>query len=37
MAVAEWLADRGFRRIVNLKGGIDAWSLEADSAVPRYF
>jgi rhodanese-related sulfurtransferase len=34
--VAEWLADRGLSGIINLTGGIDAWSREADSSVPRY-
>jgi len=36
MTVAEWLVDRGVRGLVKLQGGIDAWSLEADSSVPRY-
>ncbi|OGW92043.1 MAG: molybdenum cofactor biosynthesis protein MoeB [Omnitrophica bacterium RIFCSPHIGHO2_02_FULL_63_14] len=26
----------GFRKVKNLAGGIDAWSLEADPSVPRY-
>ncbi len=26
----------GFTRVKNLRGGIDAWSAEVDSAVPRY-
>ena len=34
--VAEWLADRGLTGILNLRGGIDAYSLETDPAVPRY-
>lgn len=34
--VAEWLAARGLSGILNLKGGIDAWSREADPDVPRY-
>ena len=29
------LAD-GFRRVFNLEGGIEAWSLQVDSSVPRY-
>ncbi len=37
MAVARWLADQGMGPIVNLKGGVDAWSIEVDSGVPRYF
>jgi adenylyltransferase/sulfurtransferase len=32
----EFLADQGFERVVNLEGGIDAWSLEVDPAVARY-
>jgi rhodanese-related sulfurtransferase len=34
--VAEWLAERGLIGILNLTGGIDAWSLEADPSVRRY-
>ncbi|MGC8644508.1 MAG: rhodanese-like domain-containing protein [Isosphaeraceae bacterium] len=34
--VAQWLAGLGLSGVLNLKGGIDAWSREADSAVPRY-
>ena len=30
MAVAEWLAERGLAGILNLQGGIDAWSSEVD-------
>jgi rhodanese-related sulfurtransferase len=31
------LLDRlGFRNVVSLAGGIDAWSLHVDPAVPRY-
>lgn len=33
---AEYLRGRGFRNVHNLAGGIDAWSLEIDPAVPRY-
>jgi rhodanese-related sulfurtransferase len=36
MAVADWLADRQPGAILNLRGGIDAWSTEVDPAVPRY-
>jgi rhodanese-related sulfurtransferase len=36
MAVAAWLAERGLTGIMNLSGGIDAWSLETDPSVPRY-
>jgi rhodanese-related sulfurtransferase len=34
--VAMFLVDQGFSRVVNLTGGIDAWSLEVDRSVPRY-
>jgi adenylyltransferase/sulfurtransferase len=30
------LQEAGFENAVNLEGGIDAWSVEVDSAVPRY-
>ncbi len=36
LAAAEHFRDRGFRKLYNLSGGIDAWSSEVDSAVPRY-
>ena len=35
-AAAELLRSRGFPRVWNLIGGIDAWSREVDPAVPRY-
>ncbi len=28
--------ERGFRRVYNLQGGIDAWSRDVDPTVPRY-
>ena len=34
--VAGYLATRGFVRVLNLTGGIDAWSLTVDSSVRRY-
>jgi rhodanese-related sulfurtransferase len=34
--VAMYLARMGFERVINLAGGIDAWSLDADPATPRY-
>jgi rhodanese-related sulfurtransferase len=34
--VAMYLARMGFERAVNLTGGIDAWSEEADPTTPRY-
>jgi rhodanese-related sulfurtransferase len=30
------LAERGFRRVRSLRGGIDRWSAEIDPSVPRY-
>jgi rhodanese-related sulfurtransferase len=36
MQAANFLAQVGFRNISNLVGGIDAWSIEVDSAVARY-
>ena len=34
--VAEFLLQNGYRRVVNIAGGIDAWSLTVDASVPRY-
>ncbi|APW38230.1 sulfurtransferase [Rhodoferax koreense] len=34
--VAAFLVQHGFDNVVNLAGGIDAWSLQRDAAVPRY-
>ncbi len=34
--VAEYLSRQGFTSVVNLGGGIDAWSREVDPTVPRY-
>jgi len=34
--VAEFLKENGFSDVYNLKGGIDAWSTQLDSRVPRY-
>jgi len=31
-----FLRNHGFPRVVNLRGGIEAWSLEVDPAMPRY-
>lgn len=32
-----WLMEaQGYPRVWNLQGGIDAWSVEVDPAVPRY-
>ena len=34
--VAAYLDQEGFRRVANLSGGIDAWSMLIDPKVPRY-
>lgn len=34
--VAEFLKGNGFPDVFNLNGGIDAWSTQIDSRVPRY-
>lgn len=33
---AEYFRERGFRRLYNLTGGIDAWSMSVDPSLPRY-
>ena len=33
---AEYFRSEGFRNLYNLQGGIDAWSVLVDPAVPRY-
>ncbi|MEX2482663.1 MAG: Grx4 family monothiol glutaredoxin [Gammaproteobacteria bacterium] len=35
-AAAEYFRGQGFRNVYNLAGGIDAWSQEIDTSVPRY-
>jgi monothiol glutaredoxin len=34
--VAQSVLQDGFRKVYNLKGGIDAWSVAVDSSIPRY-
>ena len=34
--VAAFLIHHGWDRVVNLAGGIDAWSIQVDPSVPRY-
>ena len=36
MSVTAWLREQGFEKAQSLRGGIDAWSAEVDSAIPRY-
>jgi sulfur-carrier protein adenylyltransferase/sulfurtransferase len=33
---ANWLMQHGFTRLINIDGGIDAWSMDVDPALPRY-
>jgi rhodanese-related sulfurtransferase len=34
--VAGFLIQQGFTRVLNVRGGIDAWSGEVDPSIPRY-
>lgn len=36
MQVAAFLERQGYTDVANIAGGIDAWSLQKDPAVPRY-
>ena len=36
MKVTQFLRAKGYARVSNVKGGIDAWSLKVDPKVPRY-
>ena len=36
MSVAAFLAREGFESVANITGGIDAWSHERDTKVPKY-
>lgn len=36
MYAAQFLQRLGFKRVANLKGGIEAWSIQVDPSVPRY-
>jgi rhodanese-related sulfurtransferase len=36
LQVANFLAQSGFTDVVNLQGGIDAWSRQRDASVPLY-
>ncbi len=33
---AHWLADQGFTSVMVIRGGLDAWSTQVDSAIARY-
>ncbi len=34
--VCLFLAERGFKNLINLKGGIERWSNEIDPSIPHY-
>jgi rhodanese-related sulfurtransferase len=34
--MCQWLIQEGFTQVKNLAGGIDAYSLKVDPAIPRY-
>ncbi len=34
--VCNYLAAQGFKNLINLNGGIEAWTNEVDPSVPRY-
>ncbi len=36
MSVTAWLREQGFEHAQSLRGGIDGWSAEIDTSVPRY-
>jgi rhodanese-related sulfurtransferase len=36
LQVAAFLEQRGFHRVINLSGGIDAWAEQIEPAMPRY-
>lgn len=36
LSVTQFLRQQGFTRVQNMSGGIDDWSLQIDSEVPRY-
>lgn len=36
LQVAHFLARQGYEEVINLEGGIDAWSQQVDPGVPRY-
>ncbi|WKB52577.1 rhodanese-like domain-containing protein [Eleftheria terrae] len=36
LQVARYLEQHGHEDVINLQGGIDAWSQQVDPAVPRY-
>lgn len=35
-SAALWLREQGFDAVKSMRGGIDAWSMTVDAAIPRY-
>lgn len=36
MQVASWLERQGFTHMINLTGGVHAWAMQVDTAMPTY-
>ncbi len=36
LRVTRWLREQGFPRVQSMRGGIDAWSQEINTGLPRY-
>ena len=36
LTVADWLRKQGYERVQSMAGGIERWSVQIDSKVPRY-
>lgn len=36
LRVCNYLSEQGFENLINLDGGIEAWSQEIDSSIPTY-
>ena len=36
MKAANFMKEQGYRNVKSMRGGIDAWSTDVDSSVPRY-
>ena len=36
LQVTHWLRQQGYANVVSMAGGIDAWSQQIDSTLPRY-
>ncbi len=36
LQAAIWFQQKGFTNVINLSGGIDAWSQDVDPTIPRY-